>query len=103
MVTDQQHSGKLMEGMAEVLSGQGFYAGICSLIIVGTGCYLLFSLRQYSQSPLNINILEIMALCFMLPVVLMLTISNDPPMEAVFGFLGTLAGYIFGKSSKEEK
>jgi len=89
-----------MDNWVEIFVVPSFYVGLIAVLIVSTGCYLVISLRKYSQSPLNISILEIMGLCFILPIVLLISTNNDVPMEAVFGFLGTLAGYVFGKTAK---
>ena len=81
-----------------IFANPELYAGLIAVIIAGTGCFLIVKLPRQSQSPLNSSILEIMGLCFILPIVLLISFVPDVPMEAIFGFLGTLAGYLFGKS-----
>lgn len=87
----------------QILAALEFYAGLLALIIAGTGSYLLITLPRQSQSPLNLSILEILGLCYILPAVILIGMFKDISPEVVFTFFGTLIGYIFGKSQKDEK
>ncbi len=70
-------------------------AVIASGMILG-GFILVWNISRLSRSPVNSRIIEILGLCFILPIVLLLPVFTDVTEEAIVGILGGLIGYVFG-------
>ncbi len=78
-----------------------FYAvAIVSFLLVSVGLYVIKNLKP--ESPLVPYVLQILGLTFILPVVLLMSVTLKLENEAVIGILGTIVGYIFGTSKLSE-
>jgi len=73
-------------------------AGLVALIMSLSGYFLIKNINAKENSPLMPYFIQILGLCFLLPVILLMAIVLKIENEAVIGLLGTIVGYIFGTS-----
>lgn len=80
----------------EILSFTKFNIGLVCVLLIGAGILALKNMKP--ESPLAPYVLQILGLTFILPVVVIITITIQVEAQAVMGLLGTIVGYIFGTS-----
>ena len=83
-----------------IFSSQAVLGGV-SIMLIFAGVLALRSLKE--DSPLSPYVLQILGLTFILPVVLLVTLTIDVQAEAIMGLLGTIVGYVFGTSRIAEQ
>lgn len=89
------------ETILSMLSSNNSIIGGVSFLLIFAGIFALRDLK--SESPLSQYVLQILGLTFILPVVLLVTLTLKVSSEAIMGILGTIVGYIFGTSRSSEQ
>jgi hypothetical protein len=84
------------ENWWEILSFTKFNIGMVCVLLIGAGILALRNMKP--ESPLAPYVLQILGLTFILPVVVIITITIQVEAQAIMGLLGTIVGYIFGSS-----
>ena len=85
-----------MEKLLESLSLTVLAVAIVAVLLVIVGMYVVRYLKP--ENPMAPYALQILGLTFILPVVLLMSVSLALNNEAVMALLGTIVGYIFGTS-----
>lgn len=88
------------EGLSGALSSPNAAVGLVAFVLTIAGFFVLFTVNRTPNSPLNQYLIQILGLCFILPVLLLVSVMIDMKPEAITGLLGTLIGYIFGTSAQ---
>lgn len=74
-------------------------AGLVALVMSLSGYFLIKNINSKENSPLMPYFIQILGMCFLLPVILLMAIVLKINNEAVIGLLGTIVGYVFGTSN----
>jgi len=88
-----------LDQLGVVLSSPATAVGAVSFVLASAGFFVLFQVHRKPDSPLNQYLIQILGLCFILPVLLLVSVMINMKAEAITGLLGTLIGYIFGTSA----
>lgn len=76
--------------------------GLVSFILAISGFQFLLNLSKNPSSHLNQYIIQVLGLCFILPILLVVSVLKDIEAETIVGLLGTLIGYVFGSSANRQ-
>ena len=76
--------------------------GAVAFILAASGFLFVYMVTKNEKSVLVPYLIQILGLCFILPVVLLVSVLADVQTEAVTGLLGTIVGYIFGTSRQTQ-
>lgn len=85
-----------MENAIVALLQPSVGVGTVSILLICAGLLVLKNLKK--DSPLNPYILQILGITFILPVILLVSLTTDVKSDAIMGLLGTVVGYVFGTS-----
>ena len=90
-----------MESSLAVLVSQHIVIGLVSICLIFAGVQALRNIK--GDSPFCPYLLELLGLTFILPAVLLFSLTVKISPEAIMGLLGTIVGYIFGTSRNSQR
>ncbi|WP_211826035.1 hypothetical protein [Kistimonas asteriae] len=90
-----------MDSVLETIMNPHGMIGVVCILLIFSGLFALKSMK--AESPLAPYVLQILGLTFILPVVILITVTIQVDGQAIMGLLGTIVGYIFGTSQVQAK
>lgn len=91
------------EFLLQLVSNPANPVGLVSLVMALSGYFLIKNINAKENSPLMPYFIQILGLCFLLPVILLMAVALKINNEAVIGLLGTIVGYVFGTAKASSR